>query len=107
MKIKASTFIVIGNSVGIILQFLAIIFGYFRKELFGIEPGYAPHNFSFNIGLILPLTFLSLFITFIIAIITFVRWKKLPTIHFIYGTFPFIIFMFYFLLQSWWIAYNH
>lgn len=38
---------------------LIFIFGYYSLEWFGVLPGYAPHNFAFNIGIILPLIVIS------------------------------------------------
>lgn len=57
---------------------LIFIFGYYRLEWFGIIPGYAPYNFAFNVGLILPLTFVS----FVLSVFAFLRavqnWNKRP-----------------------------
>lgn len=57
---------------------LIFIFGYYKFEWFGIIPGYAPYNFAFNVGLILPLTFIS----FVLSVFVFLRalqnWKKRP-----------------------------
>ena len=42
------------------------IFSYYRFELFGIMPGYAPHNFAYNFGFFLPInTFCYIFINYI------------------------------------------
>jgi hypothetical protein len=35
---------------------LGLTINFFRRELFGIVPGYAPHNFGFNAFFFIPLT---------------------------------------------------
>lgn len=77
MKIKAKAefidyiLVVIAN-----LAFaLIFIFGYYRFEWFGILPGYAPHNFGFNVGLIIPLTFISFACSVFVVIRIFCNWK--------------------------------
>jgi len=47
----------------------------FRYELFGIVPGYAPHNFSFNLSFFLP----SMVLLLIGALIVVVRFKHKAT----------------------------
>jgi hypothetical protein len=102
-KIKTNSIILIGNIFGIALQFLALLLSFFRKQLFGVEPGNAPPNFSLNVGLIFPLIFFSILLTFIILIISFWNWKRLNISYFLFGTIPFIIFLFYFLFQVFWV----
>ena len=50
----------------------ALLVNIFSKELFGIVEGYAPHNFAFNIGVLLPLHTMGL----ILSIIVYCRWIK-------------------------------
>jgi len=42
------------------LLMITLLINHFRFELLGIVPGYAPHNFGFNMLFFLPSTILSL-----------------------------------------------
>lgn len=55
---------------------LIFIFGYYRLECFGVIPGYAPYNFAFNVGLILPLTFVSFVLSVFVFSRALLNWKK-------------------------------
>ncbi|MFN6947251.1 MAG: hypothetical protein ACK4ND_20095 [Cytophagaceae bacterium] len=44
----------IASIVALVLFSIALLVNAFRMELFGIIPGYAPHNFGFNILFLLP-----------------------------------------------------
>lgn len=55
---------------------LIFIFGYYRSEWFGVIPGYAPNNFAFNVGLILPLTFVSFVLSVFVFSRALLNWKK-------------------------------
>lgn len=55
---------------------LIFIFGYYRLEWFGVIPGYAPYNFAFNVGLILPLTFVSFVFSVFVFSRALLNWKK-------------------------------
>lgn len=57
---------------------LIFIFGYYKFEWFGIIPGYAPYNFAFNVGVILPLTFISFAISVFVFFRALLNWKKRP-----------------------------
>jgi len=45
-----------------------LIVNEFRFELFGIRPGYAPHNFGFNMLFFLPSTLLCLICAFYVVL---------------------------------------
>jgi hypothetical protein len=47
----------------------------FREELFGIVPGYAPHNFAFNMTFFLPANFLILVLSVGMLIRTLKNWS--------------------------------
>jgi uncharacterized membrane protein len=55
---------------------LIFIFGNYRLEWFGVIPGYAPYNFAFNVGVILPLTFISVVISILVFFKILLSWKK-------------------------------
>jgi hypothetical protein len=48
--------------ISFFLLLIAQIANVFRQELFGIVPGYAPHNFSFNLAFFIPINLLALII---------------------------------------------
>ncbi|MBR8538340.1 hypothetical protein KDU71_22405 [Carboxylicivirga sediminis] len=51
----------------------------FREELFGIVPGYAPHNFGFNVMFFGPINlfvFISSFIVLMLVIYNWTNWGK-------------------------------
>jgi len=102
-NIKTTRIILIGNIIGIAIQVIALILSLFSKQLFGIESGLASHYFGLNVSLIFPLIFFSILLTFIVLLISLVNWKKLTISQFLFGTIPFIIFLFYFLFQVYWI----
>jgi len=52
----------------LILLIITLIINELRFELFEIRPGYAPHNFGFNIFFSLPSTFLSLICSIIVIV---------------------------------------
>jgi len=57
-------------AIGLFL--ITFVINEFRYELFGIRPGYAPHNFGFNMLFFLPSTVISL----ICALIVLIRKSK-------------------------------
>lgn len=57
---------------------LIFIFGYYRLEWFGVIPGYAPYNFAFNVGIILPLAFVSFVLSVFVFFRVLLNWKKRP-----------------------------
>ncbi|HCO68164.1 MAG TPA: hypothetical protein DIT04_10485 [Dysgonomonas sp.] len=42
------------------------ILNFFRQELFGVVPGYAPHNFSFNLLIYIPANIISLVLSIVV-----------------------------------------
>jgi hypothetical protein len=48
----------------------------FRKELFGIEPGYAPHNFGFNVTFFIPSMMLIGILSLIVIARVIIFWGK-------------------------------
>lgn len=74
---------------------LIFIFGNYRLEWFGVIPGYAPYNFAFNVGVILPLTFISVVISIVVFFRILVSWKKrknkLDNYFFVFFSLPGII----------------
>ncbi|MFZ6052516.1 hypothetical protein [Halocola ammonii] len=54
------------------------IMSIFREELFGIVPGYAPHNFSFNFGFYLPAHFFLSTLCLLVIIRTYINWDIWP-----------------------------
>ncbi len=62
------------------LLIIALIINYFRLEWFGIVPGYAPHNFSFNFVFFIPMVLTSALIAYFVAGQTLLNWKRLPDI---------------------------
>lgn len=48
----------------------------FRKELFGIEPGYAPHNFGFNVTFFIPSMILIMILSIIVIARVLIFWSK-------------------------------
>ncbi len=67
-------------SIAIFSIFIAILLiNTFRLELFGIVPGYAPHNFGFNVMFFIPVNlfvFISSFVILILVIINWTNWGK-------------------------------
>ena len=49
----------------------AQVVNYHREPWLGIEPGYAPHNFAFNVAFYIPSVFLSSCLAFISIIVYF------------------------------------
>ena len=49
----------------ITLLLFSFLLSYFRVPLLGISPGYAPHNFSFNVGVYGPMQFVSMVLSVI------------------------------------------
>lgn len=62
--------------ISILLLTIAIILNVFRHELFGVIHGNASRNFGFNLTYFIPLTFLSLIISFIVNFRVFWNWNK-------------------------------
>jgi hypothetical protein len=58
----------------------ALIVNYFRFELFGIVPGYAPHNFSFNITFFIPAVLTSALISIFVTVTVLLAWRSLPSL---------------------------
>jgi hypothetical protein len=59
------------------ILFVAVMtINYFREELFGIVPGYAPHNFSFNLTFFIPANFFILICCLVVIIRTLFNWNK-------------------------------
>lgn len=58
----------------------ALLVNYFRFELFGIVPGYAPHNFSFNIVFFIPAVLISALISYFVAGKVLLNWGRLPNL---------------------------
>lgn len=50
------------------LLVITLIVNEYRFELFGIRPGYAPHNFGFNMFFFLPSTLISLVSALIVLV---------------------------------------
>jgi hypothetical protein len=48
---------------------------HFRLELFGIVPGYAPHNFGFNMLFFIPANLLIILGCFIVIARTLINWN--------------------------------
>lgn len=55
---------------------LIFIFGNYRLEWFGVLPDYAPHNFGFNVGIIIPLTLICFVLSLLVIFRVFLSWKK-------------------------------
>ncbi|MDF3079124.1 MAG: hypothetical protein K0S09_3013 [Sphingobacteriaceae bacterium] len=53
---------------------LGLTINFFRRELFGIVPGYAPHNFGFNAFFFIPFNFLLLLSSLFIILRTASLW---------------------------------
>lgn len=56
---------------------LLLTLNYFRLELLGIVPGYAPHNFGFNILFFLPTLIVILIISGLVIGGVLGQWKKI------------------------------
>jgi len=52
-----------------------LIINFFRKELFGIIPGYAPHNFGFNFIFFIPLNLIVIGLCLYIITKTLLNWN--------------------------------
>ncbi len=67
-------------SIAIFSIFIAVLLiNTFRLELFGIIPGYAPHNFGFNVMFFIPVNlfvFISCFVILTLVIINWTKWGK-------------------------------
>lgn len=58
-------------AVLIFALFIAVLtVNYFRAELFGIIPGYAPHNFGFNMLFFIPVNIFLMFCSLFVVIKT-------------------------------------
>ncbi|MFY1047603.1 hypothetical protein [Chryseobacterium sp. GP-SGM7] len=68
-KVKAESIDYILVVIANLAFALIFIFGYYRFAWFGVLPGYAPHNFGFNVLVILPL----LVITSVFSVIVLSR----------------------------------
>lgn len=69
---------IILSLLAIALLAIALILNYFRLELFNVVPGYAPHNFWFNLTFFIPLTVSSLLISIIVNVRILANWKNRP-----------------------------
>jgi hypothetical protein len=59
---------------------IALILNYFRYELFGVVPGYAPHNFSFNFSIFIPLTVSALLLSTHVNFRVLLYWSDRPNL---------------------------
>jgi len=60
-----------------LLAFIIVtILSVYRYELFGIEPGYAPHNFGFNVTYIFPSILLILILCLLVLLRTLIYWRR-------------------------------
>jgi hypothetical protein len=82
--------------ISLILIGAAIILNIFRYELFGVVPGNAPNNFSFNLTVFLPLSFFGLLLSSIALIMVFLKWRK-------WGNKKIRIFTIFFALPAMWL----
>jgi hypothetical protein len=55
----------------------ALVLNYFRRPLFGIIPGYAPHNFTFNFIFFIPATVIATLISYFVVGQTILNWRRL------------------------------
>lgn len=63
------------------IMFIIInILSYFRYELLGIRPNYAPHNFGFNIVFLIPIILLSGIVSLCTFLCTIYYWKSLSSL---------------------------
>lgn len=62
------------------LLIIALVVNYFRLEWLGVVPGYAPHNFSFNVVFFIPIVLTSTLISYFVAGQTLMNWRRLPNI---------------------------
>ena len=79
-NLKLQRSLLIKSSIAFILFVLIFFINYFRFELLGIVPGYAPHNFVFNLSFFLPALFISFCYSLFIFGNILIRWKKLPNL---------------------------
>jgi len=59
-------------SIFALIAFISV----YRFELFGIEPGYAPHNFGFNMTYIFPSILFILILCLFTLLRSIIYWKK-------------------------------
>lgn len=59
---------------------VGIVVNIYRLELFGVVPGNAANNFSFNIGFFMPYNLIILISCLVIITVTFIKWNKYPKI---------------------------
>jgi len=55
-------------NIALILLVIVLTVNEFRWELFEIRPGYAPHNFGFNIFFFVPATVIILYLALVVVI---------------------------------------
>lgn len=55
---------------------VVLTINYFRLALFGVVPGYAPHNFSFNLLFFIPTNFLILIMALIVITRILNNWNN-------------------------------
>ena len=60
------------------LLITTLVVNYFRFDWFGIVPGYAPHNFSFNVVFFIPVVFTAALIAYFVAGQVLINWRRLP-----------------------------
>ena len=69
-----------GALVAVLLYILLLTLNRFRLELFGIVPGYAPHNFVFNMLVFLPGVVIILVTCALVIGNTIRRWKSITLV---------------------------
>ncbi len=60
------------SAVGFSLYAAAQVVNFYREPWLGIEPGYAPHNFAFNLSFFIPMILLSTLLV-LFALFLYVR----------------------------------
>jgi hypothetical protein len=86
---------------------VVLAINHFREELFGIVPGYAPHNFSFNVSFFIPATLVILITSLISIVGTLYNWNKWRSLK--YRMVPLVLTMpivGLFLFRIWWVMKN-
>ena len=64
-------------SIFLLLSFIIVTtISVYRYEFFGIEPGYAPHNFGFNVTYILPSILIILILCLFVLLRTLIYWNR-------------------------------
>jgi hypothetical protein len=69
--------LLIWSIIAATLFIFALTINYFRQQLFGIIPGYAPHNFGFNFIFFIPVTVTATLISYFVVGQTLLSWRRL------------------------------